>query len=261
MPEYLISADASNANYSSTLVAESPFVKYCEHQQEFYASKFKCLIWKALKLYHDLGRLPDVSWATFEAALDIDVNYASPASRDGLEQANENQILCQNGLLSKRTWATNAGLDYDEEQRNIEQDGGCGGSCGGGNAAGGKPFGTGGGFGGGSPRMGGYGGRSSSTGSGGMAGNAAPQQDGQTVDVVNEDGEVIGQTVIPSVSAAGPGEPAPVVVVRSREPFRPSARPQVDPGRRGEFESAHRTETLAVRAMDLLMERANGSDT
>ncbi|MDO8631469.1 MAG: phage portal protein, partial [Phycisphaerales bacterium] len=45
MPEYLISGDASNANYSSTMVAESPFVKAREADQAFYRRHFLSIVW------------------------------------------------------------------------------------------------------------------------------------------------------------------------------------------------------------------------
>src|SRR6185369_4253327 len=46
MPEYMISGDASNGNYSSTLVAESPFVKAREADQQFYKRHFLSILWK-----------------------------------------------------------------------------------------------------------------------------------------------------------------------------------------------------------------------
>ncbi len=50
MPEYMVSGDASNANFASTLVAESPFVKSAEAKQMWYAEAFRNLFWKALRL-------------------------------------------------------------------------------------------------------------------------------------------------------------------------------------------------------------------
>lgn len=120
MPEYLVSGDASNANYSSTLVAESPFVKAREHDQEEYARHFRRLIGKALRLYHGMrvfGR--GLSWQQIDAAVEIKVDYPSVASRDKLQQAQVNQILADAKVLSKRTWAADSDLDYDEEQQQI----------------------------------------------------------------------------------------------------------------------------------------------
>lgn len=120
MPEYLVSGDASNANYSSTLVAESPFVKAREHDQKEYARHFRRLIWKALRLYHGMrvfGR--GLSWQQITGSIEIKVDYPAVASRDKLQQAQVNQVLSDAGIMSKRTWAVQSDLDYDEEQKEI----------------------------------------------------------------------------------------------------------------------------------------------
>lgn len=119
MPEYMISGDASNANYSSTLVSESPFVKAREHDQEFYAAHFIELIWKALAMYYRGGVLRVGSWQQLRESVKIVAEYASPASRNRTEIASANKVLADAGILSKRTWAGDADLDYDEEQANI----------------------------------------------------------------------------------------------------------------------------------------------
>lgn len=118
MPEYMSTGDASNANYSSTLVAESPFVKYCEQEQAYYGGHYIRLHWKALKMHCDAGQLQGHSWAQICEMLDIDAEYKSPASRDQVALAQTNQILHDKGILSKRTWAADAGLDLDEEIAN-----------------------------------------------------------------------------------------------------------------------------------------------
>lgn len=122
MPEYLISGDASNSNYASTLVAESPFVRYCESNQWMYGTHFYNIIWKALLLYHRIGAFGAISWKALCDAIDIKVDYKSPASRDQLAQAQTNQIMYDAGVLSKRTWQVDAGMDPDEESKQIAKE-------------------------------------------------------------------------------------------------------------------------------------------
>ncbi len=117
MPEYLISSDASNANYASTLVAESPFVKYCEHQQQLYARKYECLLWKAIRIHHEAGKFGGIGLKQLRAAVSIKVDYSSPAGRDQLQQAQTNKILVDMGVMSLNTAASDVGLDYKEEQQ------------------------------------------------------------------------------------------------------------------------------------------------
>jgi hypothetical protein len=119
MPEYLVSGDASNANYSSTLMSGLPFVRAREADQEYYAKHFESLIWKALRMYYEAGRIRGVNWQVLRQGLTLKVDYASPATRDKAEQAATNKALIDAGVMSKRTAASDLGLDYDEEQQGI----------------------------------------------------------------------------------------------------------------------------------------------
>lgn len=118
MPEYMSTGDASNANYASSLVAESPFVKFCEQEQGYYGGHYVRLNWKALKLHCEAGELRGCSWPQIRALLEIDGEYSSPASRDKKQQADVNKILSDAGLLSDRSFAADMGLDLDEELAN-----------------------------------------------------------------------------------------------------------------------------------------------
>jgi hypothetical protein len=119
MPEYLISGDAGNANYASTLVAESPFVKAREADQQFYRRHWHELIWKVLYLAWRSGRFArlGVSWESLEELLDVKVDVPSVATRDPLKLAQTQELQIRLGLLSPRTAAAQAGLDYDAEVR------------------------------------------------------------------------------------------------------------------------------------------------
>ena len=118
MPEYLISGDASNGNYASSLVSEAPFVKYCEHEQAFYASHFVSLIWKATAILCRNGRLAGCDFNALRHYLQIDGEYQSPASRDAQQQLEVNRGLHDLGVMSKRSLAADHGLDFDEEIAN-----------------------------------------------------------------------------------------------------------------------------------------------
>ncbi|MSR58510.1 MAG: phage portal protein [Planctomycetaceae bacterium] len=119
MPEYLISGDASNANYASTLVAESPFVKAREADQQFYRRHWHELIWKVLFLAWRAGRFArlHVSWPKLHELIDIKVDAPSVATRDPLQLARTQESQVRLGILSRATAAAQAGLDYDVELR------------------------------------------------------------------------------------------------------------------------------------------------
>lgn len=118
MPEYMSTGDASNANYSSTLVAESPFVKYAEAEQAYYGGHYERLHWKALKIHCETGALKGVPFQLLCEMLEINGEYKSPASRDPVALAGVHQVYSDMGVMSKRTVAADAGLDLDEELAN-----------------------------------------------------------------------------------------------------------------------------------------------
>src|SRR4029077_11167268 len=93
MPEYLISSDASNANYASSLVAESPFVKAREADQQFYRRHFGSLLWKVIRLSWEAGRFArlGVSWETLEALVDLKIDAPAVATRDALKLAQTHE--------------------------------------------------------------------------------------------------------------------------------------------------------------------------
>ena len=119
MPEYMVSGDASNANYASTLVAESPFVKAREADQAFYARAFQAMLFKVLRFEWERGSLPQVPWPEIEAAVEISVEKPSVASRNAQELATVQSAQIAAGILSKKTAAIQAGLDWDAEQANL----------------------------------------------------------------------------------------------------------------------------------------------
>lgn len=116
-PEYMISGDASNANYSSTLVAGSPFVKAREAEQVFYGAGYRSLIIKALRMCHEHGYFDKfgLEWAAILQLVDIVADPTKVETRDPLQLAQTQQIQKAMGILSDRTAATQAGLDYDQE--------------------------------------------------------------------------------------------------------------------------------------------------
>ena len=120
IPEYLISGDASNASYASTLVAESPFVKAREADQQFFRRHLQSLCWKVLRLAWRHGAFDHLG-VPFELLLDrltIQIGVPAVASRDLEALARTHELQLRLGLLSRRTAAAQAGLDFDQEQRN-----------------------------------------------------------------------------------------------------------------------------------------------
>lgn len=118
MPEYMISSDASNSNYASTLVAESPFILAIKDEQGALGRKIKQLIWKAIQMVANAGRFP-MPVHEMQGLIEIKVEAPSPESRDPVKEEQVRDSQQNAGILSKKTRATQSGLDYDQEQANI----------------------------------------------------------------------------------------------------------------------------------------------
>jgi capsid protein len=115
MPEFMLTSDASNANYASTMVAEGPAVRMFERLQHEMIEDDLDLLHRVLRAAIAAGRLPR------EALTQIDIEGIPPslAVRDRLKEAQADQILVRNGAMSPQTLSLRHGLDAEKEQRLI----------------------------------------------------------------------------------------------------------------------------------------------
>lgn len=115
MPEFMLTSDASNANYSSTMVAEGPAVKMFQRAQQEMIEDDLELMRCAVAAAIDAGRLPS------ETVRVVEIQGIAPslAVRDRLRDAQADQILVRSGAMSVQTMATRHGLDPEREQQLI----------------------------------------------------------------------------------------------------------------------------------------------
>lgn len=112
MPEYMLSGDASNANYASTLVAEGPAVKMFERLQS-QTIWWDCqVLTRALQVAERAGRLPD----GISKQIIIDAEAPIVQSRNRLQEVQADQILFTMGIVSPQTIAARHGFDYTQER-------------------------------------------------------------------------------------------------------------------------------------------------
>jgi len=107
MPEFMLTSDASNANYSSTMVAEGPAVKLFERLQHEMIEDDLDVMRRVLQSAADAGRLNP------EALTAVDLRAIPPtlAVRDRLRDAQADQILLRNGAMTAETMALRHGLE------------------------------------------------------------------------------------------------------------------------------------------------------
>ncbi len=113
MPEFMLSSDASNANYASTMIAEGPAVRMFERLQHEFIADDQALFRRVLRTAIQAGLLPS------DTLRRISIHAIPPmlAVRDRLQEAKADEILYKIGVLSKQTLAMRYGLDPQREQR------------------------------------------------------------------------------------------------------------------------------------------------
>ena len=118
MPEYLISGDASNNNYASAMVAESPWVKNCEAEQGYSTADYADLMWKVVRIAYEAGRFNQfgLTLEQIHDVLEITVEAPRVSTREPEKETGQRQVLSTEGLLSDQTWAAQEGLDLVQER-------------------------------------------------------------------------------------------------------------------------------------------------
>ena len=119
LPENLVTGTAENNNFASSLVAESPFVKFAESQQQFYAQRDQRTLKRVLRFAWSAGRFGDVPWSLVERSVEIIVTPPQTEVRDPEKETHVRAMLHNAGVLSRKTWSAQEGLDYDAEQKNL----------------------------------------------------------------------------------------------------------------------------------------------
>lgn len=119
LPEYMISADASNANYASTMVAESPGVREFEDWQDFFREHFKNTARRVIAANDTPAEIEDPA---LDATREPEIVFPPLIARNLYDETRAYAMLHGARVLSGRTWAAEAGFDYDGEQMNLAQE-------------------------------------------------------------------------------------------------------------------------------------------
>lgn len=114
MPEFMLTSDASNANYASTMVAEGPAVRMFQRLQQDMLDDDREVLRRALAHAARRGRLHENALERIE----IQVTPPTLAVRDRLREAQADQILVRNGAMSAATMSARYGLDPEREKNN-----------------------------------------------------------------------------------------------------------------------------------------------
>jgi len=120
MPEYMVSGDASNSNFASSMVAEAPVVKRFSREQSLFGGDELKIMWRMIRLAVDgrrfQKRFPGMTYDDIRRYVSIVVTGPRVAARDANVETNRHKILFDSGQISGRTWSEMEGLDFDKEQ-------------------------------------------------------------------------------------------------------------------------------------------------
>lgn len=117
LAEFMVSADSSNSNYASTLIAEGPAVKEFQDWQETLAEIFTHLFEWAVEIAREnkSADIPDdydprtIRWA-----------FPDMVARNRIHDVAANVNMLNIGAMSRRTVTERDGLDWEVEQSRLE---------------------------------------------------------------------------------------------------------------------------------------------
>lgn len=117
-PEWLGSGLHDTGSFASTLTAESPFVKSCIMEQEYYLAKRMRTAMMVRLFAVEQGFIDPKALAELECAIEP----PHVQVRDPEQQARVDQIYAGLGVKSKQQIDLEQGWDYDEQTENIKED-------------------------------------------------------------------------------------------------------------------------------------------
>lgn len=113
LPEFMLTSDASNANYASTMVAEGPAVKLFQAEQLFFAQEFDRLWNWVMEVAIFQGLLP----ANFFQLIETSWTFPQLVTRDRPRERTADAELVRLGILSRAEVARRDGV-VPERMRN-----------------------------------------------------------------------------------------------------------------------------------------------
>lgn len=113
-PEMILTADYSNANYSSTMIAQNPFVREIEDWQDFATTIYQDIFAVVVQNAIDNGPLPKTT------STECEVEFQPLIHQDIKEEDEAMEIEYRNRVVSRTTWQLRRGLDPETEKANRE---------------------------------------------------------------------------------------------------------------------------------------------
>ena len=109
LPEFMLTSDASNGSFASTMVAEGPAVKLFEAEQQFFVGEFTRLWRRVMEAAAGAGRLPGDVLARVKPV------WTTPGlvNRDRVKERLADVRLVEAGVLSRAEVARREGVEWE----------------------------------------------------------------------------------------------------------------------------------------------------
>ena len=114
MPDYMLTS-SSDSNYASSLVAESPFVRAMECEQQRRAAAHKRLLWRVLWFGWVAGRFAGLTWEDVQREVAIKISPPRVATRDADKNTVRLRVLWEDGIISDAQRASEEGYDFAQQ--------------------------------------------------------------------------------------------------------------------------------------------------
>lgn len=116
VPEHILTGDASNANYASTVSAQEDWKVTVEEYQEFWEAILKRVFGRVITWGKRYGPIPNSADDT------VDITFPPPPSKYMKEAAETAGIYDDHGFASKDTCRGIIGLDPGREKQKLEEE-------------------------------------------------------------------------------------------------------------------------------------------
>ena len=120
MPEYMLSGDACNANFSSTMVAEGPAVKTFEEMQADLIEADVEIMERQFAIAARAGLIRGASEDDILDRVKVEAEPPIIKSENRLQEAQADQILREAQVMCKETMAARHGLVYADERDRMD---------------------------------------------------------------------------------------------------------------------------------------------
>ncbi|MCA9039668.1 MAG: phage portal protein [Planctomycetaceae bacterium] len=118
LPEFMLTSDASNASYSSTMVAEGPAVKLFQAEQNFFANEFSRIWYWVMQEAVSQQLLPEDFLTRYQPIW----NFPQLVNRDRSRERLADTHMVDHKILSRAEVARRDGVDPHAMQTEIDQE-------------------------------------------------------------------------------------------------------------------------------------------